>query len=193
MPQGCRLDADLSISCLGRCRGPPLLPLRESQPGWGADSAARVLTLSGVVERWDGRVTDGGEPDESAFLPELCDLCGEEISDGTEVSALVPDSSVIHGHDPKLDGKRRLTACSSEHMAALVEVYEQRPFVDAELWAGKIGRVIEAHRGRISPEELAEETGLTQAQIELGMSWQELDARRWSRKFGKGDGPESAG
>ncbi|WBO68882.1 hypothetical protein [Streptomyces camelliae] len=121
-------------------------------------------------------MADRDEPDEDSFLPELRDLCGEEISDGTEVSALVPDSSVIHGRDPKLDGKRRLTACSGEHVAALVDVYEQRPFVDAKLWAGKIGRAIEAHRGRISPEELAEETGL----IELGMSWQELDARRWS-------------
>ncbi|MCZ0984771.1 hypothetical protein O1M54_01950 [Streptomyces diastatochromogenes] len=138
-------------------------------------------------------MTDRGEPDESEFLPELCDLCGEEISDETEVFALVPDSSVIHVHDPKLDGERRLTACSSEHVAALVEVYKQRPFVDAELWAGKIGRAIEAHRGRISPEELAEETGLTQAQIELGMSWQKLDALRWHQRFGKYDGPESAG
>ncbi|MCX4404195.1 hypothetical protein OG840_21365 [Streptomyces sp. NBC_01764] len=138
-------------------------------------------------------MTDRGEPHESAFLPELCDLCGEEISDDTEVYALVPDSSAIHGHDPKLDGKQRLTACSSEHMAALVDAYEQRPFVDAELWAGKIGRAIEAHRARISPEELAEETRLTQAQIELGMLWQELDAQRWHQRFGKYDGPESAG
>ncbi|WP_244188827.1 hypothetical protein [Streptomyces yokosukanensis] len=89
-------------------------------------------------------MTDRGEPDDGAFLPELCDLCGE-ISDDTKVSALVPDSSAIHGHDPKLDGKRRLTVRSSEHMAALIDAYEQRPFVDAELWAGKIGRAIEAH------------------------------------------------
>ncbi|MGJ5752334.1 hypothetical protein [Streptomyces puniciscabiei] len=59
--------------------------------------------------------------------------------------------------------------------------------------AGKIGRAIETHRGRISPEELAEETRLTQAQIELGMWWQELDAQRWHQRFGKYDGPESAG
>ncbi|MFB8177618.1 hypothetical protein ACFC8N_16435 [Streptomyces sp. NPDC055966] len=135
-------------------------------------------------------MTDRGEPDEGAFLPELCDLCGEEISDDTEVSALVPDSSAIHGHAPKLDGKRRLTACSSEHMAALVEA---RPFVDTELWSGKIGRAIEAHRGRTSPEELAEETGLTHAQIELGMLRQELDAQRWHQRLGKYHGPESAG
>lgn len=141
-------------------------------------------------ERWDGEVTDGGEPGESQALPELCDLCGEEISGQAEIHALVPDSSVIHGHDPQMDGKRWLTACSCEHMGALADVYEQRPFVEAELWAGKIGRAVEAHRGRISPEELAEATGLTQAQIEDGELWQSLDAQRWHRRFWKADGPE---
>ncbi|MDF3291533.1 hypothetical protein [Streptomyces silvisoli] len=138
-------------------------------------------------------MTDSGEPDEGEALPELCDLCGTEVSDETEVYALVPDSSVIHSHDPKLDGKRRLAACSRGHMAALVEVYKQRPFVDAELWAGKIGRAVEAHRGRISPEELAEETGLTEAQIELEVLWQSLDALRWHQRFEKSDGSECAG
>ncbi|WP_199272891.1 hypothetical protein [Streptomyces broussonetiae] len=138
-------------------------------------------------------MTDRGEPGAGAAPPELCDLCGEAISGQAEVHALVPDSSVIHGHDPKLDGKRWLTACSREHLDALVDVYRQRPFVDAELWAGKIGRAIEAHRGRISPEELAKETGLTQEQIELGESWQSQDALRWRRPFEKADGPESSG
>ncbi|OLZ64584.1 hypothetical protein AV521_34770 [Streptomyces sp. IMTB 2501] len=105
----------------------------------------------------------------------------------------MPDSSVIHGHDPKLDGKRWLTACSPEHLAALVDVYKERPFVYAELWVGKIGRAVEAHHGRISPEKLAEETGLTQVQIELGELWQELDALRWHRWFGKADGPDPSG
>ncbi|MGN5381163.1 hypothetical protein ACQ4WX_40585 [Streptomyces lasalocidi] len=135
-------------------------------------------------------MTDVGEGGESEVLPELCGLCGEEISGQAEVHAAVPDSSVIHGYDPKMDGKRWLTACSREHLAALVDVYAQRPFVDAELWAGKIGRAVEAHRGRISPEELAEETGLTQAQVEVGQSWQELDALRWHRRFGTADGPD---
>ncbi|MET8957622.1 hypothetical protein ACWEO4_45925 [Streptomyces sp. NPDC004393] len=138
-------------------------------------------------------MTDNGEPGEGEVRPELCDLCGAEISGQAEVHALVPDSSVIHGHDPKLDGKRWLSACSPEHLAALLDVYKQRPFVDVELWAGKISRAVEAHRGRISPEELAEETGLTQAQIELGQSWQNLDALRWHRRFGKADGSEPSG
>ncbi|MFF7656772.1 hypothetical protein ACFZCY_44460 [Streptomyces sp. NPDC007983] len=91
------------------------------------------------------------------------------ISDQSEIYAVVRDSSVIHSHNPRLDGKRWLTAGSREHMAELVEQYEQRPFVDAELWAGKIGRAIEDHGGKISPEVLAEDTGLAQDQIELGV------------------------
>jgi hypothetical protein len=139
-------------------------------------------------------VTDNGpEPgDEEEAQPELCDLCGTVVSDSTECYALVPDSSSIHAVDPKFDGKRMIVGCSREHLAELVEQYKQRPFVDAELWAGKIGRAIEAHGGRISPEELAEETGLTEAQIELGVLWQNLGALRWHQRFGKGDGPESA-
>ncbi|GGV26397.1 hypothetical protein GCM10010260_78420 [Streptomyces filipinensis] len=120
-------------------------------------------------------MTDRGEPGARAVPPELCDLGGEAISGQAEVHALVPDSSVIHGHDPKLDGKRWLTACSREHSDAL------------------IGRAIEAHRGRIDPEELAKETGLTQEQIEPGESWQGQDALRRHRRFEKADGPESSG
>ncbi|WP_433860093.1 hypothetical protein [Streptomyces kronopolitis] len=138
-------------------------------------------------------MTDDDEADEGEILPELCDLCGVVISDQSEINAVVRDSSVTHAHDAQLDGKRWLTACSREHMAELVEQYKQRPFVDAELWAGKIARAIEAHGGRISSEELAEETGLAQDQIEIGVLWQNLGALRWHQRFGKGEGPAPAG
>ncbi|MEO3976708.1 hypothetical protein [Streptomyces sp. CAU 1734] len=112
------------------------------------------------------------------------------VSDSSELYALVPDSSFIHAVEPTFDGKRWVVGCSREHLAELVEQYRQRQFVDAELWAGQIGRTIDAHAGKISPEELAEETGLTQAQIELGVLWQNLGALRWHQRFGKGDGPQ---
>ncbi|MEJ8654723.1 hypothetical protein WKI65_43495 [Streptomyces sp. MS1.AVA.3] len=137
-------------------------------------------------------MTDSREPNAGEILPELCDLCGAAITDQSEVYTVVRDSSAIHAHDPKLDGKRWLTACSRDHMAALVDQYKQRPFVDAELWAGKIDRAVEAHGGKISPEVLAEETRLTHSQIELGVLWQNLGALRWHQRFGKGDGPTSA-
>lgn len=136
-------------------------------------------------------MTDRGEPDagdENEALPELCDLCGTVVADNTELYAVVPDSSVVHAVDPRLDGKRMVVGCSREHLAELVEQYKGRPFIDAELWAGKIGRAIEARGGKVTPEKLTEETGLTEAQIELGMLWQNLGALRWHQRFG-GEGP----
>ncbi|MFD4376817.1 hypothetical protein [Streptomyces sp. NPDC058486] len=136
-------------------------------------------------------MTDRGKPDagdEDEALPELCDLCGAVVADSTELYAVVPDSSVVHSVDPRLDGKRMVVGCSREHLAELVERYKHRPFIGAELWAGKFGRAIEAHGGRISPEELGEEAGLTEDQIELGVMWQNLGALRWHQRFG-GEGP----
>ncbi|MYT25993.1 hypothetical protein GTW69_37960 [Streptomyces sp. SID7760] len=134
-------------------------------------------------------MTDRGKPDagdEGETLPELCDLCGAVVADNTEWYAVVPDSSAVHAVDPRLDGKRMVVGCSREHLAELVAQYERRPFIDAELWAGKIGRAIEAHGGVISPEELVEETALTEAQIERAVLWQNLGALRWHQRFGKG-------
>ncbi|MGW2090277.1 hypothetical protein [Streptomyces sp. NPDC001880] len=139
-------------------------------------------------------MTDRGEPDagdEDEALPELCDLCGAVVADNTEWYAVVPDSSVVHAVDPRLDGKRMVVGCSREHLAELVGQYKHRPFIDAELWAGKISRAIEAHGGRISPEELTKEIGLTEAQIDLGMMWQNLGAVRWHQRFGGKMPPES--
>lgn len=69
---------------------------------------------------------------------------------GTERYAIVPDSSSIHAVDPRFDGKRMVVACTKEHLAALVKEYRQRPFADAELWAGEIARAIEAQMERSS-------------------------------------------
>ncbi|MFJ2875521.1 MULTISPECIES: hypothetical protein [unclassified Streptomyces] len=138
-------------------------------------------------------VSGQGDPDdEGEVLPELCDLCGTVIRDGGEWDALVPDSSVIHEVDPQFDGKRWLSACSREHLAELVEQYKHRPFVEAELWAGKIGRAIEQHRGEISEEDLARETGLTPEQIEAGVMWQNVEFLRFKRQQG-GDGSDPSG
>lgn len=134
----------------------------------------------------------GDVQDEDEVLPELCDLCGTAVSNESEIYALVPDSSAIHAHDPKFDGKRMVVACSREHLAELVEQYKHRPFIDAELWAGKIYRAMEEHPDGISSEALAEETGLDQAQIELGVLWQNMGALRWHQQYGQGqdEGPE---
>ncbi|MGX5185744.1 hypothetical protein ACWKT5_23705 [Streptomyces avermitilis] len=138
-------------------------------------------------------MTDREEPnlgDEDKALPELCDLCGAVVADATEWYSVVQDSSVVHSVDPRLDGRRMVVGCSREHLTQLIEQYKDRPFVDAELWAGKISRAIDTHGGRISSEELTAETGLTEAQVKLGVLWQNLGALRWHQQFGGGS-PES--
>ena len=114
----------------------------------------------------------GDEPSEEEPVPELCDLCGVAISNGAAAYSLVPDSSVLHARDPNLDGQRVLVACSPDHLGELQERYRQRPFVNEELWAGKIGRATQDHPFGISEKELVEATGLNLLQIERAVAWQ---------------------
>lgn len=93
------------------------------------------------------------------------------IRGGSELYALVPDSSVVHTHDTRMDGRRLATACSQDHLSELVKQYRRRPFVAAELWAGKMARALGCHPGGIGAAELAAETGLTSQQIELASHW----------------------
>ncbi|MFE3187125.1 hypothetical protein ACFXKR_40765 [Streptomyces violascens] len=97
------------------------------------------------------------EPDavgEDEAQPELCDRCGAVIDDDSELYAVVRDSSVVHARDPKLDGGRMIVACSREHLRDLREQYRKLPFVDAELWSGKIYRAMDQHPAGMSEEEL---------------------------------------
>lgn len=41
------------------------------------------------------------------------------------------------------DGKRMVVGCTEEHLAELVEQYKHRPFVEPQLWAGKIARALQ--------------------------------------------------
>ena len=128
---------------------------------------------------------------EDPGLPELCDLCGAVVRDDNELYALVPDSSVTNRADPAHDGTRFLVACTREHLHTLVAQYKARPFTDAELWAGKIGRALGDHPEGLSDEALAQATGLTPAEVELGVLWQNLGALRWHERFGSGEGPDN--
>ncbi|UKD50823.1 hypothetical protein L3Q65_00575 (plasmid) [Amycolatopsis sp. FU40] len=130
----------------------------------------------------------GGTPEQGE--PDLCDFCGAVVDDDTELYALVPDSSVIHAHDPKFDGKRLVSACTEEHRHRLAEQYRRRPFVDAEQWAGKVLRAVEKNRGRrIDDAVLVELTGLTVDQIHAGVAWHSERARAFRDRRDRDDGP----
>jgi hypothetical protein len=134
-------------------------------------------------------VTDDEKPDIGEETgPELCDLCGAVVADSTELYALVPDSSAVHAVDPKFDGKRMVVGCSREHLTELVEQYKRRPFVDEELWAGKIVRAMRKYpERRISEQDLARETGLAPDQVERAVDWQNAQVREWREKYGRDD------
>ncbi|WP_127353760.1 hypothetical protein [Actinacidiphila soli] len=121
---------------------------------------------------------DDAEAGTHEVWPELCDSCAAVIYDGTEVHAVVPDSSVIHATDAHQDGKRLLTACCAEHLAELQDEYRRRPFVAEEQWAGKVGRALDAHPTGISVDEMLEDTGLTSEQVDRGLAWNNDRLRR---------------
>uniref|UniRef100_UPI003F497425 hypothetical protein n=1 Tax=Amycolatopsis sp. CA-151526 TaxID=3239921 RepID=UPI003F497425 len=114
--------------------------------------------------------------------PDLCDYCGTVITGATALYAFVPDSAAFHAHDPTLDGKRLVTACTDTHLQAIAEQCRRR-FVDAELWAGKILRAVTDNPGKyIDDALLSELTGLTVEQIHAGITWHNERARTFHHR-----------
>ncbi len=128
---------------------------------------------------------DAGAHDASAY--DLCDHCGRVVLDEDLLGALVPDSSAVHVSDPQLDGKRVLTACSAEHLAALVEVYRSRPFVREEQWAAKVCRALGDYDEPVPLAVVAELSGLSVDQAQQGVDWHNARAREWRAEYGDPD------
>ncbi|WP_431903318.1 hypothetical protein [Nonomuraea sp. bgisy101] len=118
------------------------------------------------------------KPGKEDVSPALCDWCGAVISAGAELYSMALDSSVIHASNPRFDGRRFLTACTHEHLAALDEHYRRRPFVDEELWAGKIARVMDSTTEPLTLADLVDATGLSREQVERSMAWLEAQIHR---------------
>ncbi|MGG2459319.1 hypothetical protein ACO0M4_05760 [Streptomyces sp. RGM 3693] len=108
-----------------------------------------------------------------------CDVCRRVIEDGRQVRGEVPDSSAVYVYDLGFDGRRFVTACSKEHLTVLRERYDRRPFVDEELWVGKIARVLDENHDALRVDRLAEATGLTVPQVERALEWQNARFARW--------------
>ncbi|MDJ0344213.1 hypothetical protein QMK19_29280 [Streptomyces sp. H10-C2] len=100
-----------------------------------------------------------------------CDLCGRLIDPNTARYGAARDSSVIHNRDPQMDGKRLLIACDAEHMTTLWNQYQQRPYSEPELWAGKMQRVLRDHRRGLDQAAMERATGLTAEQITAAFLW----------------------
>ncbi|MEU6237990.1 hypothetical protein [Kitasatospora sp. NPDC047058] len=124
----------------------------------------------------------GDAADADAY--DMCDQCGQVVADIDLLSALVPDSSALSADDPAMDGKRVLTACSVDHLAALVEQYRLRPFVPEEQWAAKVCRTLAGHEEPVPLSVVAELSGLSEQQAQQGVDWHNARAREWKARYG---------
>lgn len=94
----------------------------------------------------------------------------------------VPDSSAVSVHDLAHDGLRLVTACSQKHLDVLRQRYARRPFIEEELWIGKIARVLDKYPDGLRTDRLAEAAGLTAGQLELALQWLNRRAsQRWQQ------------
>ncbi|MFE6686043.1 hypothetical protein ACFVFQ_06135 [Streptomyces sp. NPDC057743] len=84
----------------------------------------------------------------------------------------VPDSSAVYVYDLGNDGRRSVTACSEDHLTVLRERYARRPFIEEELWVGKIARVLDEHPDGLGIDRPAGAVGLTVRQVEQALAWQ---------------------
>ncbi|MFI6599445.1 hypothetical protein ACIBHX_24600 [Nonomuraea sp. NPDC050536] len=100
------------------------------------------------------------------------------IRNGSEHYSLTPDSSLILTSDPRLGGRRLPSACSKEHLAELHDHYRRRPFVQEELWAGRIARAVQNATEELTAKDLIDATGLNLEQIERCRAWLEAQLYR---------------
>lgn len=160
--------------------GPPSRPARAQ-----ADPRSPSLGLRGLRGRPPRRTP--GRVDERGSTAEICDHCGAVVDDETALYSLAPDSSKVHPTNPRLDGKRLVVACSAEHLAKLHAEYDVRPWIDEELWAGKIHRALEAAGGELKPDRLSAATGLTAEQLQRAVAWHNEQIAK--RSTGRPEGP----
>ncbi|MFF2350960.1 hypothetical protein ACFVVL_14375 [Kitasatospora sp. NPDC058115] len=138
---------------------------------------------------------NGGPGAHDAAGYDLCDHCGRVLHDEELLGALVPDSSAVHAHDPGLDGRRVVTACSSDHLAALIAEYRNRPFVHEEQWAAKVCRTLADCDEPVPLGLVAALSGLSEHQAQRGVDWHNARAREWRARYGEpgADGDDADG
>ncbi|MFI7389306.1 hypothetical protein [Streptomyces tendae] len=109
-------------------------------------------------------------------------MCGQAIVEGRRMRYAVPDSSAVSVHDLAHDGLRLVTACSQEHLDVLRQRYARRPFIEEELWIGKIARLLDKYPDGHRIDRLAEAAGLTVGQVEQALQWLNRRASQWCRQ-----------
>jgi hypothetical protein len=109
-----------------------------------------------------------------------CDWCGCRVARHGEQYAVLWDSSAIHPTEAGMDGRRLVVACGAEHVTALRAT--ARPWIDEELWAGRLARAERGRRGRpTSAHGLARRAGISIEQMQRALVWRRGDPGRDSR------------
>jgi hypothetical protein len=118
-------------------------------------------------------VPEGREPEPSAADDRAtCGWCGRRITRHQEQYAVLWDSSAIHSTEAGMDGRRLVAACGAEHVATVRAT--ARPWVDEELWAGRLARAERGRPGRPeSSHVLARRAGITLEQMERALVWRQ--------------------
>lgn len=96
---------------------------------------------------------------------DVCEYCGRKLEADQGLDVVVADSGYQHPTDPDQDGRRAARVCSRQHAQALAEHFKQR-WVDEELWATKLRRVI-VYWGNAETtlDGIAKRAGLTMPQL----------------------------
>jgi hypothetical protein len=135
----------------------------------------------GPARRTSARDAPGG----SARVPEqpaaeapttdhtTCGWCRRRIARHQEQFAVLWDSSAIHPTEAGMDGRRLVAACGAEHVAMLRAT--ARPWIDEELWAGRLARAERGRHGRPEPRHaLARRAGITIEQMQRALAWRQV-------------------
>ena len=102
---------------------------------------------------------------------EKCGHCGRSTTASDSVGALVPDSSVIHPHDPSGDGHRFVTACCDEHLDRVVEQLRSA-WTEEQLWFGRLCRASADPRLRnASLLRVGKRAHLSTANLRRALEW----------------------
>ncbi|MYR43459.1 hypothetical protein GTW67_15870 [Streptomyces sp. SID5910] len=112
---------------------------------------------------------------------ELCDLCARVFPENEAVRGYVPDSSSAPAAHEWFDGLRLITACCDDHFDVVKDGYQDRPFVEEELWAAKLTRALTTGPPALSMDQLACRTGLHEPQIRRAIAWHNEQMRQRQR------------
>jgi hypothetical protein len=106
-----------------------------------------------------------------------CGWCGRRIRRHEEQYAVLWDSAAIHPTEAEIDGRRLIAACGAEHVATPRAA--ARPWVDEELWAGRLARAERGRHGRPeSTHVLARRAGITIEQMQRALAGRQGHTRR---------------